>query len=177
MWNRQEILFAHDIDWVVETGSRHGGSALFFADLLRNGARPGKVFSIDYQPDLDPRAIGDERVEFITGDSADPAIVERVMGALPAGRRGLFLILDSDHAAAHVKRELDVWVPRLRPGDYLLVEDTIVNGHPVRPEHGPGPLEAIRAYVAEHPAALLRDRQREEKFGATFALEGYWVKR
>lgn len=176
MWNYQEILFAHDIDWVIETGSRHGGSALFFADLLRNAGRPGKVFSIDYSPDLDPRAAHDERVEFLTGDSADPAIVARVMAALPADRRGVFLILDSDHAAAHVKRELDAWVPRLRRGDYLLVEDTVVNGHPVRPNHGPGPLEAVRQYIAENPQALVHDAAREAKFGATFAVEGYYLK-
>ena len=34
MWNYQEIFFERDIEWVIETGTRHGGSALFFADLL-----------------------------------------------------------------------------------------------------------------------------------------------
>lgn len=176
MWNYQEILTAHEIDWVIETGSRHGGSALFFADLLRNAGRAGKVFSIDYSPDLDRRAAQDDRIEFITGDSADPAIVARVMDGLPPDRGRLFLILDSDHAAAHVRRELDAWVPRLRRGDYLVVEDTVVNGHPVRPDHGPGPLEAVRAYIAENPQALVHDRAREAKFGATFAFEGYYLK-
>lgn len=176
MWNYQEILFAHDIDWVIETGSRHGGSAVFFADLLRAGGRAGKVFSIDYAPELDPRVAADDRVEFITGDSADPAIVEQVMNALPADRKGVFLILDSDHSAGHVRRELDVWAPRLRSGDYLVVEDTVVNGHPVRPDHGPGPLEAIRAFLAERPGVLRPDPAREAKFGATFAVEGYYLR-
>jgi len=175
MWNYQEILAARDIGWVIETGSRHGGSAIFFADLLRNMGAEGKVFSIDYAPALDPRVLGDERIEFITGDSADPAIVDHVAAQLPAGRKSAFLILDSDHAAVHVRRELDIWVPRLRSGDYLLVEDTVVNGNPVRPGHGPGPLEAIRAYRAENPSSLIRDKVRETKFGATFAPEGYYI--
>jgi cephalosporin hydroxylase len=167
MWNYQEIL------------TEHGGSALFFADLLRAAGRGGKVFSIDYQPELDPRVRSDPMIEFITGDSADPAVADKVMGRLaehraPGDGRAAFLILDSDHAARHVKRELDLWIPRLRTGDYLVVEDTIVNGNPVRPDHGPGPLEAIRRFVAENPRALLRDTAREAKFGATFALEGYW---
>ncbi|WP_372786477.1 CmcI family methyltransferase [Phenylobacterium sp.] len=175
MWNYQEILIEHDVEWVIETGSRHGGSAIFFADVLRNAGRKGKVFSIDYQPALDPRVLADASVDFITGDSADPAIVDDVMRRLPADRKKLFLILDSDHAARHVKRELDAWIPRLRSGDYLVVEDTVVNGHPVRPDHGPGPLEAIRQYVGEHPRRLIRDVAREAKFGATFAPEGYYV--
>lgn len=176
MWNYQEILFAHNIDWVIETGSRHGGSAIFFADLLRNMGRAGKVFSIDLEPELDPRVLTDEKVEFLTGDSADPAMVERVMGQIRQDRKPIFLILDSDHAARHVKRELDAWVPRLRRGDYVLVEDTVVNGNPVRPDHGPGPLEAVRQFIAENPDVLVRDVARERKFGATFAIEGYYLK-
>lgn len=176
MWNYQEILTHHRIDWVIETGSRHGGSALYFADLLRNLGRAGKVVSIDLMPELDPRAEADDRIDFITADSAAPAIVAEVLGRLPADRGSLFLILDSDHSAAHVRRELDAWVPGLRPGDYLVVEDTIVNGHPVRPDHGPGPMEAIRDFLAANPGMLIHDASREAKFGATFAAAGYYLK-
>jgi cephalosporin hydroxylase len=42
MWNYQEIIDERRIEWVVETGTRHGGSALFFGDLLAaRRARPG----------------------------------------------------------------------------------------------------------------------------------------
>jgi cephalosporin hydroxylase len=176
MWNYQEIIFTHQVGWVIETGSRHGGSAIFFADLLRNMGRPGKVFSVDYAPELDPRAKTDEGVQFITGDSADPAIIDRVMAQIPDQRGKIFLILDSDHSARHVRRELNAWIPRLRSGDYVLVEDTVVNGNPVRPEHGPGPLEAIREFIQENPGVLIADTAREAKFGATFAFEGHYIK-
>lgn len=176
MWNYQEILFERDIHWIIETGTRHGGSAIFFADFLRNAGRNGRVITIDYQPDLDPRVLTDDRIDFITGDSAAPEVVADALARLPADRRGLFLILDSDHAAAHVRRELDIWAPQLRSGDYLIVEDTIVNGHPVRPDHGPGPMEAIRAFIADNPGMLIADVGREAKFGATVAREGYYIK-
>jgi len=176
MWNYQEIIYSHNVDWVIETGSRHGGSAIFFADLLRNMGRAGKVFSVDYAPALDPRAQADADVQFITGDSADPAIIDRVMAQIPDERRNIFLILDSDHSARHVKRELDAWIPRLRSGDYVVVEDTVVNGNPVRPDHGPGPLEAVREFIKENPGVLSADTDREAKFGATFAVEGYYLK-
>ena len=49
MWNYQEIFTEHRIDWVLETGSMHGGSALFFADLLKLNGAQGKVISIDIE--------------------------------------------------------------------------------------------------------------------------------
>lgn len=176
MWNYQEIIMEHGVEWVIETGSRHGGSALFFADTLRNAGRKGKVISIDLYPELDPRTRHNQDIIFITADSGAPQIVQQVESLLPPDRGPLFLILDSDHACAHVRRELDIWVPFLKPGDYLVVEDTVVNGHPVRPEHGPGPLEAIRGYLQDHPGQLKPDSAREQKFGASFAPEGYYIK-
>jgi cephalosporin hydroxylase len=83
-------------------------------------------------------------------------------------------MLDSDHAAPHVLRELNAWVPLLRRGDYLVVEDTIINGHPVRPDFGPGPMEAIIEYLAANPGRLVEDKARESKFGCTVAAHGYY---
>jgi cephalosporin hydroxylase len=103
-------------------------------------------------------------------------MVDRALSLLPAERGPIFLILDSDHSRDHVLRELRVWVPRLKRGDYLIVEDTIVNGHPVRPEHGPGPLEAIAQYLEEAPGLLVHDRTREAKFGASFAARGHYIR-
>ncbi len=177
MWNYQEILFEHDIHWVVETGTRHGGSALFFADLLAAGNREGGVASVDVTHDaLSPLAAAHPRIRFLLGDSASESIKQQVMGLIPSQRRGgLLLILDSDHAATHVLRELTTWVPTLRRGDYLIVEDTIVNGHPVRPEFGPGPMEAIDEFVTRNPGRLRADVARESKFECTFAARGYFV--
>jgi len=175
MWNYQEIFAEYRIDWVLETGSLHGGSALFFADLLQlNGAR-GKVISID----MDARnnmLRQHPRVEFWLGDSASPEMVERLRTHLPANRGALFAILDSDHSKRHVLREMEAFTPLLRKGDYMVVEDGCVNGHPVRPEFGPGPYEAVEEFMLRHPQAFTPDSAREQKFGITAAPKGYLIK-
>ena len=176
MWNYQEIIFENDIHWVVETGTRHGGSALYFADLLVARDREGSVVSIDVTHEaLHPLATAHPRIRLLLGDSAGDSIKQQTMALIPDQRRGgVLLILDSDHAASHVLRELKTWVPLLRRGDYLIVEDTIVNGHPVRPEFGPGPFEAVVEYLARNPGRLEADGARESKFACTFAARGYF---
>ncbi len=176
MWNYQEILFEKNIHWVVETGTRHGGSALYFADLLAAGDREGGVVSIDVTHEaLNPVVSAHPRIRLLLGDSAAESIKQQVMALIPSQRRGgLLLILDSDHTASHVLRELKAWIPILRRGDYLIVEDTIINGHPVRPEFGPGPFEAIAEYLAQNPDRLQPDVERERKFACTFAVKGYF---
>jgi cephalosporin hydroxylase len=175
IWNYQEIIFERRIEHVVETGTRHGGSAVFFAETLAARRARGPVVSIDIDR-VSRQISGCEGVHFLLGDSASPAMVEQALALLPQQRGPLFLILDSDHSRDHVLRELRAWVPRMRENDYLVVEDTIVNGHPVRPEHGAGPMEAIREYLEENPGLLVHDRAREAKFGASFAARGHYIR-
>jgi len=176
MWNYQEIIAEHGIEWVLETGTRHGGSALFFADLLAARGASGLVISVDV--DHDSLQISDhQKLRLLKGDSASPAILKAIRALLPGQRAPMFVILDSDHRKAHVSRELGAYVPLMQSGDYLVVEDTCVNGHPVRPDFGPGPMEAIEDYLSARPGELLPDTPREEKFGCTFAPKGYFTKK
>lgn len=175
VWNYQEIIFERRIEHVIETGTCHGGSALFFAETLAARGAPGPVISIDV--DAASRQVASHPgIRFLTGDSGASAMVEQAFALLPPQPGPIFLILDSDHSKAHVLRELQAWVPRLRRGDYLVVEDTVVNGHPVRPQHGPGPMEAIEEYFAQAPGLLVHDAAREDKFGGTMAARGYYVR-
>ena len=63
-----------------------------------------------------------------------------------------------------------------RPGDYVVVEDGNINGHPVLPDWGPGPWEAIEEYESRHPDDYRHDTEREGKFGFTFAPRGYLIR-
>jgi cephalosporin hydroxylase len=175
LWNYQEIFTEYAVEWVVETGTAHGGSALFFADLLELSGARGKVITIDVSHGA-LQVLSHPRIEFLLGSSASDEIAARVAQIVPAQRGPLFMILDSDHSKDHVLRELELFAPLLRSGDYLVVEDTCVNGHPVRPEFGPGPMEALEEFLPMYPGLFRADREREQKFGYTAAPSGYLVR-
>jgi cephalosporin hydroxylase len=175
VWNYQEIIFETRADWVVETGTRHGGSALFFADTLTARRASGAVISVDLSTKVN-HVRSHEKIHFLVGDSASTEIAAQIRALLPAERGPLFMILDSDHTRDHVYRELNALVPLLVKGDYLVVEDSCVNGHPVRPDFGPGPYEAVQDFIRENPGVLIHDPLRERKFGATGAPGGHFRK-
>lgn len=144
MWVYQELLFRTRPDVVVETGTYKGGSAYFMAGVLDLMGH-GRVLTVDIDRDDDrPRH---ERIEYLTGSSVEPSVVDRVR-AEAANSDTVLVILDSDHHRDHVLAELRTYSGMVTPGSYLIVEDTNINGHPVRAEYGPGPREAVEIFLA-----------------------------
>jgi cephalosporin hydroxylase len=177
MWNYQEILVALKPSLLVEFGTRFGGSALFFAAVMRQIGRRFKVLTVDIDAETVSEATRrDPDVEILTMSSTDPRVAARI-GTLRREYPGhVFAILDSDHARAHVLDEMKSLRPVLAPGDYMIVEDSNVNGHPVYPSHGPGPFEAIEDYFREFPSDYTHDGKRERKFGFTWAPSGFLIR-
>lgn len=150
LWIYQEIVFELQPDLIIETGTAFGGSALYLAHLC-DILGSGRVLSIDIESKPRPEH---ERVTYITGSSTDmstwdmPELEKATLllrqPDVDRPDRKCLTILDSDHRAMHVRRELELFAPR---SDYLIVEDTNLNGHPVRPKFGPGPYEAVEAFL------------------------------
>lgn len=178
MWNYQEILSELRPRMVVEFGTYSGASALFFAHTLRLAGLDGKVLTVDIDStELAAPVLAEPTIERMCCSSIDPAVAERI-AELRTERPGpIFVILDSDHRKEHVLAEMLMLRTLLVCGDYLVVEDANINGHPVRPTHGPGPFEAMAEYFARYPNDYEHDLAREHKFGLTFATNGFLRRR
>jgi cephalosporin hydroxylase len=168
LWIYQEIIFELKPQLIIETGTRHGGSALFMAHMCELvGA--GHVVSIDIGPDaVLPQH---PRITYLSGrSSAAPDVVAEVH-AMAKDKSPIMVILDSDHSARHVIAEMRAFQGLVTPGSYMIVEDSNINGHPVLPGFGPGPLEAIQEFFKENQNFEV-DYARE-KFLVTFNPHGY----
>lgn len=174
LWIYQELITELRPDWIVECGTRFGGSALYLACLCELLGH-GQVVTIDTDESLQPIRPVHPRIRYLAGSSIDPAIVARVTAILadrpPAASGQTLIILDSAHDRDHVLAELRAYAPLVPPDGYLLVEDSNVNGHPANPGHGPGPWEAIDAFLAETDR-FVSDRSRE-RFMLTMNPRGF----
>jgi cephalosporin hydroxylase len=172
LWVYQEILAATRPEVIVETGVLYGGSALYLAgicDLLGMG----RVVACDITlQNVLPAVRRHPRIELLEGSSVDPQIVGQIAEQC-RGRRTM-VVLDSDHACSHVLAELRAYSPLVSPGCYLICEDTNVNGHPSFPEHGPGPYEAVQAFLSEAEGWSVDHHC--ERLLVTFNPSGYLLK-
>jgi cephalosporin hydroxylase len=165
LWVYQELIWETRPDLIVETGTHRGGSALFLATICELVGH-GRVISVDLKP-VEATYPKHPRLTYIGGvSSTDPALDPGVRD----GERVL-VVLDSDHSRDHVRAELDRFAPLVPVGGYVVVEDTAVGGHPIEPGFGPGPMDAVRNFLAEH-AEFEVDTSRE-KFLSTFNPSGF----
>jgi cephalosporin hydroxylase len=167
LWVYQELLYELRPDWILETGTAFGGSAKYLASLC-DVLGHGQVLTID--PVVRPGRPVHPRIHYVRGLSTDADVLARVADAVKDART-VIVLLDSDHSYANVLAELRAYHRFVTPGSYCVVEDGNVGGHPVAREFGAGPLEAVRAFLAENDAFEI-DRDRE-KFYLTFNPSGY----
>ena len=178
MWNYQEIIFDLKPSLIVEFGTFCGGSATFFSSILKTIGNPYKILSVDIDHSrLDAAAKLDQNIEFLLESSTSPKVAEKITDLRAEFPGSVFAILDSDHRKQHVLDEMLLLRPLLQTDDYLVVEDSNINGHPVLPGWGEGPYEALETYFSRYPDDYERDRDREQKFGFTFATAGFLIRR
>jgi cephalosporin hydroxylase len=117
------MLYAHVIherqpDYIVEAGTGRGGSASFFADMLKL-IGDGHVITIDVK---DKCVSKRPDITYLHGSSTDRKIMNQVKDIV--GDSSVMVSLDSNHTLYHVLRELRHYGSIVTKGQYLVVEDT-----------------------------------------------------
>lgn len=201
MWVFQEMITEFKPDVIIETGTAHGGSALFFATMLEKVNPSGRVITIEIDPDVDNNVSEAQRfrvffdkVRIIKGDSVSTQTLSLVQDAIEeirtaknakegsSGQQDLTVLvtLDSLHSAEHVLEELRLYSRFVSNGSYIVVQDTIIDRNPkyidwfVRPwtnGAAAGPAHAVRKFLEENPE--FRSDRSWEKFGFTFYPGGF----
>ncbi len=154
---------------IIEIGSYEGGTALWMANLLDAMGSDAPVIGVDVTDR--PTAVTHPRLHWVIGDARSPEVLSEV-DSICGGRLGL-VIEDSDHKEHVTVSLLDTYARFVAPGGYFIVEDTIVEALQVPPF--PGPLNAVKQFVAARDGEFVIDRARE-KYLMTYNPMGYLLR-
>jgi len=160
----QQVIYENKPDFIVESGTYKGGSALFFAHVCELMGH-GQVITVDIKDHDPPRH---PRITHIIGRATDSATLDQVRHMIDGGT--VMVILDSNHHRKHVKRELTRYGDMVTPGQFMVVEDT--NYSEIGKKDGPD--EAV-AWFLKRTKKFKREPI-EEQF--VFTLNpGGWLRR
>lgn len=161
----QKLLHRCRPEVLVELGTQHGGSALFFSGFIE------AIVTVDITATAG-RPVS-PRITCLTGDSASREIFDQVKSLV--GDRRCSVVIDSNHHAEHVDKELELYAPLVSPGQALIMEDTLVDVLNFRKfREGGGPLRSIAKYMPRHPEFELTS---DIEPYLTTNFFGYWVKK
>jgi cephalosporin hydroxylase len=132
----QRIVYDANPKWIVETGTKFGGSAIFFASLLAMMGRPagtsGGVITVDVHETNEARELLSERPhrfapfvrQRLIGDAKAPEILTSISATIAADPGPVMVFLDDWHDGDHVYAELQVYSKLVTPGGIMIVADT-----------------------------------------------------
>jgi cephalosporin hydroxylase len=133
----QDLITRIRPDWIVETGTGDGVRTHFLAsmcDLIDHG----QVVTVD--PDDQPERPTHPRITQVIGRPHHDDTAQEVRAIVGDGRA--LVILGSRADRHKTQTEFGAYAPLVPVGSYVVLADTVVNGHPVWPGFGPGPAEA-----------------------------------
>lgn len=172
-----DLIEVSQPDLIIETGTRAGGSALWFRD---KGLR---VVSIDVSPQSGLPPV--DGIAWVTGDSVDAQVARWVVEAKIRHGMRVMVSLDSDHHVGHVIGEISTWARLVTPGCYLVIEDGCfdmwdeerakVGGSSIATRGGP-----LKAINVSHPflvaSGFWRDEDLEGLHPVSHSPVGWWRK-
>tara|TARA_R110001592_G_scaffold296996_2_gene567483 strand:+ start:228 stop:899 length:672 start_codon:yes stop_codon:yes gene_type:complete len=169
MVNYQMIISEVKPDLLIEIGTNKGGSALYFADLLKAMGK-GIVHTIDLkQEQLDPSVVNCENIHLYEGGWQNYATSEA------KGFKKILIIDDGSHTYDDVKEAFDKLNKLITKESYYIVEDGILDQLDInKSKFNGGPVKAIKEILNEYPEFNL-DEKWSNFYGqnATFNIMGY----
>lgn len=157
----QELIVDIRPEYIIETGTGHGGSAMFYASICELLGE-GRVITIDIEDKVDMSKVKEyewsDRITFLHGGSTNPLLIEEIYKSTRwedidnfyYGNGGLVL-LDSWHTKVHVLKEMEIYHKFVHEDSYMIIEDSHVNGNPVPWEYNDdGPMGAINDWLDHH---------------------------
>lgn len=160
---------------VFEIGTRFGGSALWFADMMDNHGVPGNVITVDIKP---PEGMADHRIKFLGGDAKE--LGGALDGELLQSPHPWLVVEDSSHMYPESAAVLDFFHPHLTSGDYIVVEDGVVAFmDPAKyGKYESGPVRAVEDFLSKHPDEYEVDLDQCDHFGRNVTYNpNSWLRR
>lgn len=162
--NYSEVIQETNPERIIEIGTKFGGSALFFQDMLDLNNNGGKVITIDIKNQVKNK---DDRIHYITGNSLDKDVIEKVKN-LTRDKKTM-LVIDGNHGRKHVKWELHKYRNIVSTNCYLVIEDCYID----RGIYGPG---QARDWFLENYKSF-KQSNRCDKFLIGVCMGGWILKR
>ncbi|WP_231510343.1 CmcI family methyltransferase [Fischerella sp. PCC 9605] len=132
---------------IIEIGSKDGGSALWFGDMLNNFGIDGHIYSIDI---VKVTSVEHPRVTYMEGNgrALHEILTPDFLNSLP---RPLLVIEDADHTYDTSHHVLEFFHPYIKQGEYIVIEDGIISDLIQDSECNSGPHRALKEFLETYP--------------------------
>jgi cephalosporin hydroxylase len=177
----EHLLWLDAPDTVVELGTHHGGSALWFRDRLDALARHGRIsrephvvsVDIDQSPARGSLAGRDlSGLSLVEGDLADARVVARVADAVGNGR--CLVVEDTAHTYASTSAALRSYARFVPAGGFMVIEDGVVDDPVLRFDDWPrGVRPAVEEWLGTQAGRAFTVRRDLELYGVTCHPRGF----
>ena len=157
---------------IIEIGTKHGGSAMMFRDVVRMYGFDTRIVTIDRMPPAtDTRFDG---IDFVQGNvlALEETFAAHGLFDLP---RPWILSEDSAHTYEACMAVLTFAARHLQSGEHLVMEDSVLAELDLADRFDGGPSRALQTYFAQHPGVFEIDTTYCDMFGvnATTNPNGY----
>lgn len=113
----------------VEIGSYLGSSSCFIAEGIQQSGKKSHLFCIDtWENDARSEGNRDTYKEFLNNTQEYQKIITPLRGwsydvGITFDEKIDFIFIDGDHSYDGVKKDVDLWLPKLNPGALIVMHD------------------------------------------------------